>query len=256
MPDESQKLPSKPPNPATALVTGASRGIGRAVALALAARGLKLVITARSREDLDATARQIGSDCEVVVADLAARNDVEGLAAAARRQNVSILANVAGVWHDDQRRFYGRTFEQTPWLEVQHVLGVGLLGSMLLTQLLLPQIRLGRGRIAFMGCGFAGPQEARGWVHYYATNQAITALVKALSEELRPAKIPVNCVAPWFVASEAAHRFFPGQMATALAPTSVAEVVSWLLCDDSAAHISGQTIEVRSAEDTGVDLAF
>ena len=109
-------------------------------------------------------------------------------------------------------------------------------------------IAAGAGKVIFFSCGFAGPAEAVGWLHYYVTNKAIDALVAGLSVELRPHNVQVNAVAPWFVATEAVQTFYPDQSSQALLPSEVVDTVLFL-ASPPADHISGQSIELRSKRD-------
>jgi NAD(P)-dependent dehydrogenase (short-subunit alcohol dehydrogenase family) len=235
-----------------ALVTGASRGIGRALVAGLVERGATVAASARSRAALEET-RAMTADPERVVicpGDLRQAGDVQAIATAALALGeIDILMNVAGVWHDSERKYQGPVVADTPADEIDEVLDVGLRGAFQLTRLVLPSmIRATAGKIVFLSCGFAGPAEAVGWVHYYVANRAIDALVAGLAAELRPHNIQVNAVAPWFVATEAVKTFYPDQAAAALAPAAVAEMALFL-ASPGADHLSGQTIELRSKDD-------
>jgi NAD(P)-dependent dehydrogenase (short-subunit alcohol dehydrogenase family) len=111
-------------------------------------------------------------------------------------------------------------------------------------------IRQRAGKILQRSCGFAGPHEAAGWLHYYVTNKAIEAFTRGLAYEARAHEVQVHCIAPWFVATEPVRRFFPGESETALDPKDVARLAAFLLSRE-ADHISGQVIEVRSKRDHG-----
>jgi NAD(P)-dependent dehydrogenase (short-subunit alcohol dehydrogenase family) len=80
------------------------------------------------------------------------------------------------------------------------------------------------------------------------TNQAIEAFTRGLAAEVREHEIQVNCIAPWFVASEAVLRFFPAESESALAVEDVTRLAEFLLSPD-ADHINGQIIELRSKRD-------
>jgi 3-oxoacyl-[acyl-carrier protein] reductase len=122
---------------------------------------------------------------------------------------------------------------------------------MLLARQFLPHmIQQRAGKILQISCGFAGPHEAAGWLHYYVTNKAIEAFTRGLAYEARAHEVQVNCIAPWFVATEPVHRFFPGEADRALDPKDVARLAAFLLSRE-ADHISGQVIELRSQRDHG-----
>ena len=235
------------------VVTGASRGIGRALVRALVEKGATVAASARSLTDLEETkASTICPDrVHLCPGDLRSLTDVEAIAAAARRHlgAIDILMNVAGVWHDSNRRYQGPLLAETPAGDIDEVLDVGLRGPFHLTRLLLPEmIRVAAGKVIFIACGFAGPAEAIGWTHYYVANKAIEALVAGLGAELRRHNIQVNGIAPWFVATEAVERFYPEQAADALPPAEVV-AMALFLASARADHISGQTVELRSKRD-------
>jgi NAD(P)-dependent dehydrogenase (short-subunit alcohol dehydrogenase family) len=238
----------------TALVTGASRGIGREVALALGVRGARLGLVARSRDGLEETKRLLGTgDAEIFCTDLLEAGAIENLErlVAPTLGRVDILVNAAGVWHSDQARYHGPRLPATPESQIHEVLGVGLTASMLLARQFLPQmIQQRAGKILHISCGFSGPHEAAGWLHYYVTNKAIEAFTRGLAYETREHEVQVNCIAPWFVATEPVLRFFPGESERALELKDVVRLAAFLVSRE-ADHISGQVIELRSKRDHG-----
>lgn len=235
------------------LVTGASRGIGRELTLALVARGAKVAASARSAASLAETRSLTKHPARVFLCpgDLRLAPDVQNIARMALEclGGIDILMNIAGVWHNGERKYQGPTASDTLTEEIDEVLDVGVRGAFHLTRAAVPSmIRSGGGKIVFVSCGFAGPSEAVGWVHYFVANKAIEALVAGLAAELRPSNIQVNAVAPWFVATEAVQSFYPDQADKALAPADVASMALFLASPD-ADHISGQTVELRSKAD-------
>jgi 3-oxoacyl-[acyl-carrier protein] reductase len=203
------------------IVTGASRGIGRALVGALVTQGAIVAASARSLDGL--------AETRAGVTD-------------ARRVHLC---------PGDLRRAIDREtiVADTPAEEIDEVLEVGLMGGFHLTRLVLPgMMRARAGKVVFLSCGFSGPTEAAGWVHYYVANKAIDALVAGLAAELRPHNIQVNAVAPWFVATEAVRAFYADQTAAALEPASVVDMALFL-ASPRADHVSGQTIELRSKTD-------
>jgi NAD(P)-dependent dehydrogenase (short-subunit alcohol dehydrogenase family) len=238
----------------TALITGASRGIGRQIALRLSAEGARIALVARSRDGLEETKRLADpSRTTIFCADLRETAEIEGLGKAVHRDlgEVDILVNAAGVWHDEDHAFRGPYLQDTPVSQICDVLDVGLRASFLLSRIFLPDmIRKRGGKILQLSCGFAGPHEASGWLHYYVTNKAIEAFTKGLAAEVRQHEIQVNCIAPWFVASEPGLRFFPAESQTALDPKHVASLAVFMLSTD-ADHVSGQIVELRSKLDVG-----
>lgn len=237
----------------TALVTGASRGIGREIARAIDAEGARVGLVARSRDGLEQTRTLLKNDASVFPADLRDGSAIERLAESVQASfgNMDILVNAAGAWHDGETTYQGPRLDETPAERIEEVIDVGLKASFLLTRLLLPQMILRKsGKILQISCGFAGPQEARGWLHYYVTNKAIEAFTQGLASELRQFEIQVNCIAPWFVATEAVQRFYPEESNKALDVREVARLATFLLSSE-ADNISGQVIELRSKLDFG-----
>lgn len=235
------------------LVTGASRGIGRELTRTLVDLGATVAVTSRSSPELERTRALTAHPNQVHVCpgDLRRAGDVLNIAAAVRKQlgGIDILMNVAGVWHDADRKYQGPLAVETSADEIDEVFDVGLKGAFHLTRSLLPEmVQAGRGKVVFVSCGFAGPSEAVGWVHYYVVNKAIEALVAGLAAELRPHSVQVNAVAPWFVATEAVQHFYPDQAQSALKPAEVVDIALFLASSRSD-HVSGQTIELRSQAD-------
>ncbi len=235
-----------------AVVTGASAGIGAEIARQLSAAGFTVVLTARDRRRLQAVAGKLVGKSLVVPADLRSSQSVKRMAAVVLRQ-VGVpeaIVNVAGVWHDEKTGFQGPPSWATPFERTEQVIDVGLLGSMRVLRALLPaMVKKRRGHVIQIGCGFAGPHEAKGWLHYYVTNKAISALTEGLAAELRESGIQANCIAPWYVSTEYVKKFYANDAARALAPARVAECVAGLLSGPFASDVSGQTIELRSEGD-------
>jgi len=235
------------------VVTGASRGIGRELVKALVEEGATVAATGRSKARLEET-RSLTSHprrVHLCAGDLRIATDVQQIFREAQSSlgHIDVLMNVAGVWHDEGRKYQGPLAAETSAAEIDEVLDVGLKGAFHLTRLVLPEMMRARaGKVVFLSCGFAGPAEAVGWVHYYVTNKAIDALVAGLAAEQRPYNVQVNAVAPWFVATDAVKAFYPDQIAAALTPQRVVDLLLFL-ASAQADHMSGQTLELRSNAD-------
>ncbi len=237
-----------------ALVTGASRGIGREIARSIAEEGGQVALVARSRDQLEETKRILGRpDTRIFCTDLRDEHAIEQLAESVQTAfgKIDILVNVAGVWHDLETKYQGPRLADTPVGQIDEVLDVGLRASFHLTRLVIPgMIRRRSGKVLQISCGFAGAQEAIGWLHYYVTNKAIEAFTAGLAAEMRESEVQVNCIAPWFVATEAVRRFYPIESQKALDPREIAELATFLVSAE-ADNISGQIIELRSKLDHG-----
>jgi NAD(P)-dependent dehydrogenase (short-subunit alcohol dehydrogenase family) len=238
----------------TAVVTGASTGIGRALAIELAKTGYSLILVARSREGLSETAKltkAAGAQTVIVPTDLRVEKQVDALAATILDQckELDLLANVAGVWHDDSHVFYGPRLHETPATEIRDVLEVGTLAPILLTRALLPaMIKRHRGQVINISGTFSAG--GSGWLHYYVSKKALEQFTVALADEVRSLGVRVNCISPADVATEAYIRYFPDEAAGALTPEEVSKATLLLLSAD-AKDISGQIIEVRSSQVDG-----
>ena len=186
----------------TALVTGASSGIGEAFAEVFAANGFNLVITARREDRLRAVAARLegryGIRVLVFVADHARQDTAERLCAelALRGVNIDALVNNAG---------YGvpGTFVASPWQRHQDMLQVMVLGLAELTHRLLPgMIERGYGRIVNVAslAGFVPPPA--GHTLYAAAKALVIKFSEALAHEVQRYDINVTAVCPGFTISE------------------------------------------------------
>jgi 3-oxoacyl-[acyl-carrier protein] reductase len=235
----------------TALVTGSSRGIGRAVALRLAREGATVMVNYRSRGDaarevLDAIAG-LGGQAFAVEADVSLPADAQRLVDTAleRFGKLDILVNNAGVTRD------GLLMKMTDedW---DAVIDTNLKSMFLMCRAVIrPMMRERRGRIVNMS-SIAGVAGNMGQVNYAAAKAGIIGLTKSIAKEVGSRGITANVVAPGFVATDLtatlpeelvaqAVRMTPlGRLAT---PEDVAGAVSFLASDD-AAFVTGQVLRV------------
>jgi 3-oxoacyl-[acyl-carrier protein] reductase len=179
----------------SAIVTGAGRGIGRAVATSLAAAGADVVLVARSPGELEETSRQVsalGRQAYAIPADVAQRQEVGRAVAGAleRLGKINVLVNCAG-----RQPPIGPLWENDPddWVRT---IEVNLLGTFHCIQALVPgMIARRQGKIInFSGGGATGPRP--NFSAYAASKAAIVRLTETLAEELRPFNVQVNAVAP------------------------------------------------------------
>jgi len=177
------------------MVTGAGRGIGRAIALALAHAGADLILIARTPGELDETAAQVQALRRValpILADVSQRDDVRGAVAAglARFGQVDILVNNAGIQPP-----IGPLVENDPEAWTQAV-AVNLFGPFHCSQAVLPGMIARRyGKIINLsGGGATGPRP--NFSAYAASKAAVVRLTETLAEEVRPYHIQVNAIAP------------------------------------------------------------
>ena len=181
----------------TALITGASSGIGRDIARELSARGWRLLLVARRRERLEALANALSTPCRIYVCDVSKEENCRWLYARAREQDVSLLVNAAGFG------VYG-AFAQTDLDREMQMIDVNIRAVHILTKLFLRDfIQKNEGRILNVAssAGFLpGPLLAT----YYATKNYVVRLSEAIAEELRTAgsAVTISCLCPGPVATE------------------------------------------------------
>lgn len=233
----------------TALVTGSSRGIGRAIALRLARDGFDLVVHCRSRrDDAEAVAREVaalGRDCRVLQFDVRDRAATASALVADIGEHgcyYGIVCN-AGIAHDNS--FPAMTGEE--WDTVIDTNLDGLFN--VLNPLTMPLVQRRKpGRIVTLS-SVSGLLGNRGQVNYSAAKAGVIGATKALALELAKRAITVNCVAPGIITTEMAEsapleeilRHVPVRRAGL--PDEVAAAVSFLMSAD-AAYITRQVIAV------------
>ncbi len=177
----------------TVLITGASSGIGRALAIAFAREGARLVLTARSRSALESVARQVApAEADVIPADLRDPASLASLCekAVERFQTIDILVNNAGVG------LYAPSFQSSPEL-VGDLMSLNFLAPVELTRRLLPAIPSGGAVINISS--IAGKVPLPWLTLYSASKYALNAYSDGLRMELAQAGIHVLCVCPGYV---------------------------------------------------------
>jgi len=178
----------------TLLITGITRGIGRALLPGLLEQGLNLVLVSRGREAMEAVRASLGVDesrVRLFVCDLGNPGEVAAAAEAIRREVPRLDAILHNAAMDPRQRFEhaGDAF----W---QQVFQVNLFASLALTRPLLPLLRESQqGRILFTGSITSGLGSACMGA-YVATKGAIEALTRSLAHELKGSGVTVNCVVP------------------------------------------------------------
>jgi 3-oxoacyl-[acyl-carrier protein] reductase len=230
-----------------ALVTGGSRGIGRAVCQALDAEGARLIIHYhRNRTAAEEVRTMLQLQATLVQADLGSTGSISRMVELLDNSSIDIIVNNAGVWKSTP---LGCTSEEL----LNEVLNINLRGMFWLTQAALPKLREG-GRIVNISSTAGRVGIAGGRSLYGATKAAVDSLTRSWALELAFRKIRVNAVAPGYVETDmtAEHLGNPKTRESALSrhplgrlgtADDVARVVTFL-CTDAAAFITGQSLNV------------
>jgi 3-oxoacyl-[acyl-carrier protein] reductase len=187
----------------TALVTGASRGIGKSCAERLAQAGYRIVLAARTREKLEENAaalRGSGAEAFVVEVDLANHQSIaDGFAKAVKEfGRIDVLVNNAGVTKDG----LAVRMKQPDW---ELVLQTNLSGAFYAIQQVLPGMMRERwGRIINIS-SVVGEMGNAGQANYVASKAGLIGLTKSLAQEVGSRNITVNAVAPGYIGTEMTH---------------------------------------------------
>ena len=232
----------------TALVTGASRGIGRACALALASEGQRVVLAARSAEKLAEVAEEIGTESYILEMDLANRGSItEGIARAAKDfGRIDVLVNNAGIAKDG----LAVRMKQADW---EAVLSTNLSGAFYaIQQVLQGMMRERWGRIVNIS-SVVGEMGNPGQANYVASKAGLIGLTKSLAQEVGSRNITVNAVAPGFIGTDMTSALSEELKQKMIdntplrrmgAPEDVAAAVKFLASDE-AAFITGHVLDVN-----------
>lgn len=234
----------------TILVTGSSRGIGKAIALRLAQEGYDLVIHYRSRlteaEQVQQSIVALGQQCRILCFDLADRETVRNTLLADIEQHGAYYGVVCNAGLTRDNAFPALTDED--WDLVLHSNLDGFYN--VLHPIVMPMIqRRQAGRIVTLS-SVSGLIGNRGQVNYSAAKAGIIGATKALAVELAKRKITVNCVAPGLIETDMTEEapldeimaMIPARRAGK--PEEVAGLVAFLMSDD-AAYITRQVISVN-----------
>ncbi|MFP4162057.1 MAG: 3-oxoacyl-ACP reductase FabG [Ectothiorhodospira sp.] len=234
-----------------ALVTGASRGIGRAIATTLADRGATVVGTATSEkgaEAITAYLREAGAKGQGMVLDVTRPEDVDGLIRQITDEfgQVGILVNNAGITRDNLLM----RMKDEEW---DDIIRTNLSAVYRMSKAVLRGMtRARRGRIIHIG-SVVGSTGNAGQTNYAAAKAGLLGFTKSLAREVGPRGVTVNTVAPGFIDTdmtrdlpEAQREALLGQIPLGRlgAPQEVAEVVGFL-ASPAAAYVTGETIHVN-----------
>ena len=234
-----------------ALITGASRGLGKAIALRLAKDGFAVIINYQSnKEAAEDTLKQVqeaGGTGELLPFNVA---DAQAIEAALESWSanhpddyISVLVNNAGIRQDNLMIF----MQEDQW---SRVLDTTLNGFFYITRRLLKDMMTHRnGRIINMA-SLSGLKGLPGQTNYSAAKAALIGATKALAQEVAARKVTVNAIAPGFIATDMTKELDEAELKKLIPlgrfgkPEEVAALTSFLASDD-AAYITGQVISIN-----------
>ncbi len=233
----------------TALVTGASRGIGKAIAKSLAKEGAEVIINySSSLENANKVVSEInsfGGKAYPLQADISNENSVNGLIKKIldKSQKIDVLVNNAGITKDGLLM----RMKTNDW---QEVLDLNLSGVFYCTRAISRQmLKQKKGRIINI-TSVVGLMGNPGQANYSAAKAGVVGLTKSAAKEFASRGITVNAVAPGFISTDMTKDLNSEAILSAIPlgrfgnPDDVAGVVKFLAADPSAAYITGQTIQV------------
>ncbi len=234
----------------TAFVTGASRGIGRAIARTLASAGARIIVASNERENNEIVAGEIraaGGQASAVFIDMTSPDSIkEAFGAVLKEGRIDILVNNAGVTKDG----FAMRMKKEDW---DFVLSINLTGVFLASQQVMPGMMKERwGRIINIA-SVVGQMGNASQVNYVSSKAGVIGMTKALARELAGRNITVNAVAPGFIETDMTAKLPPevkDAMMSQIAlkrfgkPEDVAAAVKFLASDD-AAYITGNVINVN-----------
>jgi len=208
----------------TAVVTGASRGIGRAIALRLAEAGADVALWARDATALQRVAAELtalGARVQATACDVADPDAVNAAAELVRRAlaPVTIVVNNAGT----VLRKPTMTISDAEW---RRVIAVNLDGTFFVTRAFLPDLTRAGGRVINVS-SIAGREGTPLLAAYCAAKHGVVGLTRALAEELRAAKVSVNAICPGSVDTVMLREGMPGA-SPAMSPDDIARTALFL----------------------------
>ena len=234
-----------------ALVTGGSRGIGRAICLELASHGNPIIINYLSNEEAAIETKRLveeqGGTAELLPFDVANSESVdkamEEWCEAHPDDYIGILVNNAGIRQDTMMVF----MQDSQWHDV---LNISLNGFFYITRRVLKGMLMKRNGRIISVVSLSGLKGLPGQTNYSAAKAAVIGATKALAQEVAPRKITVNAVAPGFIATDMTKDLDEAALKNTIPlqrfgqPEEVASLVGFLASDKSA-YITGEVISIN-----------
>jgi len=230
------------------LVTGASGGIGKAIAMELSSSGADLCLTGRNKSELENLQKIIGGNCQIIISDLSNSEGISSLADQAQdiMGQIDILVNNAGITKDN---LFMRMSEDD-WNEV---ININLNSIFKLTkQLIKGMIKRRYGRIINI-TSVIGVAGGAGQSNYSASKAGIIAMSKSLAQEVGSRSVTVNSIAPGFIETNMTAELSDDRKEDILRSISVGRLgkpddIAGAVCflaSDKASYITGQTIHIN-----------
>lgn len=234
-----------------ALVTGGSRGIGKAICLELAAQGYPIIINYLSNEEAANETKQLvetqGGTAELLPFDVANGESVDKAmdewSTAHPDDYIGILVNNAGIRQDTMMVF----MQDSQWHDV---LNISLNGFFYITRRVLKGMLMKRNGRIISVVSLSGLKGLPGQTNYSAAKAAVIGATKALAQEVAPRKVTVNAVAPGFIATDMTKDLDETALKTTIPlqrfgqPEEVASLVGYL-ASDAASYITGEVISIN-----------
>ncbi len=232
----------------TALVTGASGGIGSAIARALHAQGAAVALSGRRKDALDALAGALGERTQVMPADLNEPEEADALIALTEEAlgDLHILVNNAGLTRD----MLSMRLSDEQW---RNVIEVNLTSVFRLSRAALRNmVRRRYGRVINM-TSVVGVTGNPGQANYAASKAGMIGMTKSMAAEVAARGITLNCIAPGFIKSDMTDALNDKQKATIIDHVPVGKIgdpedigaAAVYLASDEAAYVTGQTLHVN-----------
>lgn len=236
----------------TAVVTGASKGIGRGIAHRLGEAGLNVLVVSRTLADAGKVAAEIGAFASAFAADIAKPDDCAAMADAAteRYGGIDILCANAGI-------FPSAPLGTMTLADFEHVIATNLTGTFLSVSAVLPAMKVRRAGRIVITSSITGPITGfTGWSHYGASKAGQLGFMRSAALELAPWNITINAVMPGNILTEGLDGLGPDYIASMEASIpmkrlgTVYDIANAVLffASEEAGYVTGQTMVIDGGQ--------